>query len=108
MPQTVVDMVVSEPLFDRLPFSSDQKSSRASALIMLALLVPALLTAMVPLAFLATFGASTVSVAADNPAPAMQAVAGLAVWTILFVVPAKRIIQHLGTSRAVRTSTPSW
>jgi Na+/melibiose symporter-like transporter len=102
MPQAVVDMVVPEPHFDRLPFSADQKSSRVSGLIMLALLVPALLAAMVLLALLAAFGPSAFSIAADNPAAAAQVVVGLAVWTVLFVVPAKRIAQRLGTRRTVR------
>jgi hypothetical protein len=101
MAQVVVDMVVSEPLFDRLPFKVDQKSSRATALIMLALLVPVLLAVIAPLGLLAAFATLAFSMAAGNPAAAAQVVVGLAVWTILFAVPAKRIIQRLGISRKV-------
>jgi hypothetical protein len=103
MMQAVVDVVESEPVFDRLPFSADQETSRPSALIMFALLVPAVLTVMVPLGLLAAFGAPILSMAADNPAASAQVLGGTAVWTGLFLVPAKRIVQRLlGISRKVR------
>lgn len=101
MPQAIFDVVVSDPLFAHLPFSVDQRSSRTSSLIMLMLLVPALVTLMVPVGLLAVFAMPVFSVAADNPAAAAQVLVGLGVWTVLFALPAKRIIQRFGKGRKI-------
>jgi len=101
MPQAVVDILASDPLFAKLPFSVDQRSSRASALIMLLLLVPALVTLLVPLGLLAVFAGPVAAIAASDPAAAIQVVLGLGLWTVLFVVPAKRLVQRFGRERRV-------
>jgi len=102
MPQAMLVVVASNPEFDRLPFSVAQKSSRASAVIMLLLLIPAVATMLVPISLLAAFATPALWAAAEHPGAAVQVVLGLAVWTVLFVVPTKRIIQRLGTARDVR------
>ena len=102
MPQAVLDIVACDTLFDRLPLTVDQRSSRASALIMLLLLVPALLMVLVPVALLATFPTPALGVAADNPGAAAQVLFGVGLWTVLFAVPAKRLIQHFGSIRKIR------
>jgi len=102
MPQAVFEVVASDPLFAHLPFSIDQKSSRASGLILLMLLVPGLVTLLVPLGLLAAFAAPVLAIAAENPAAAAQVLLGLGLWTVLFVIPGKRIVQHFGTGRKIR------
>jgi hypothetical protein len=102
MPQVLLDIVASNPLFDRLPLNVQQKSSRSSALIMLLLLVPAVLTMLVPVGLLAAFAAPALWTATENPVAATQVVVGLVIWTVLFVVPAKRLVQRFGTAREIR------
>ncbi len=102
MPQALLVVVASNPLFDRLPLSVEQKSSRASAAIMLLLLVPAVLMVLVPVGLLAAFAAPALWAAAEHPVAAAQVILGLGVWTLLFVVPAKRIVQRFGAGREVR------
>lgn len=102
MPQAMLVVVASSPLFDRLPFRVEQKTSRASAVIMLLLLVPAVAAMLVPVGLLAAFATPTLWAAAEHPGAAAQVALGLGIWTLLFVVPAKRIIQRFGTSREVR------
>ena len=100
-PQAVLDVVACDPPFDRLPLTIDQTSSRASALIMLLLLVPALLVGLVPTALLVAFASSSLGVAADHPGAAAQVLVGIAVWTVMFVLPAKRIVQRFGVARRI-------
>jgi hypothetical protein len=99
--QAVLDTVACDHPFDRLPLTIDQKSSRASALIMLALLVPALLVGLVPTALLVAFASSSWGVAADHPGAAAQVLVGIGLWTVLFVLPAKRIVQRFGVVRRI-------
>jgi hypothetical protein len=102
MPQAVFEVVASDPLFTHLPFSIDQRSSRASGLILLLLLVPGLVTLLVPLGLLAAFAMPVLTIAAEHPAAAAQVLVGLGLWTVLFVIPGKRIVQHFGTGRKIR------
>lgn len=106
-PQAVLDTVAGNPLFDRLPLIINQKSSRASALIMLMLLVPALLVGLVPTALLVAFASSSWGVAADHPGAAAQVLVGIGLWTVLFVLPAKRILQRFGAIRRICVETGS-
>jgi hypothetical protein len=106
-PQAVLDIVACDHPFDRLPLTIEQKSSRASALIMLALLVPALLVGLVPTALLVAFASSSWVVAADHPGAAAQVLVGIGLWTVLFVLPAKRIVQRFGIVRRIHIDTGS-
>lgn len=101
MPPATLDTVASNPLFDHLPVRIAHRSSKTSATLMLVLLVPAVAVLLVPLALLAAFAIPALWAATEHPAAAAQVAAGLAVWTALFVVPAKRIIQRFGASRDV-------
>jgi hypothetical protein len=105
MPPQAVDTVASAPPFDHLPLTIDQTSSRASALIMLVLLVPALLVGLVPTALLVAFASSSLGVAADHPGAAAQVLLGIGLWTVLFVLPAKRIVQRFGIVRRIHIDT---
>lgn len=100
-PQAVLDIVACDPPFDRLPLTIEQKSSRISALIMLMLLVPALLVVLVPTGLLVAYASSSLGVAADHPGAAAQVLVGIGLWTVLFVLPAKRIVQRFGTVRRI-------
>jgi hypothetical protein len=100
-PQAVLDTVACNHPFDRLPLTIDQKSSPISALIMLLLLVPALLVGLVPTALLVAYASSSWGIAADNPGAAAQVLVGIAMWTVLFVLPAKRIVQRFGAARRI-------
>jgi hypothetical protein len=102
MPQAVLEIVASTSLFESLPFNIAQRSSRTSALIILLLLLPALGTTLVPASILVVFGPTALSIAADNPGAAAQVVVGLVLWSVIFVMPAKRIIQRFGTGRQIR------
>jgi len=102
MPQAAFEIVASDAPFDWLPINLEQRSSRSSSVILLLLLVPALAMMLVPLALLAALGVSTLGVAAEQPLAALQVLVGLAIWTVLFVLPAKRILQRFGVTRAVR------
>jgi hypothetical protein len=104
-PQAVLDVVASASPFDRLPLTIDQTSSRASALIMLLLLVPALLVGLVPTALLVAFASSSLGVAADHPGAAAQVLVGIGLWTVLFVLPAKRIVQRFGFVRKIHVDS---
>lgn len=101
MSTTTLDVIVSDDRFTALPLRVEHTSSRASGIIRLVLLVPALATLMVPLGLLAAFAAPAATVAATNPVAALQAVLGLCLWTALFALPAKRIIQGVGRGRRV-------
>jgi hypothetical protein len=104
-PQAVLDIVACDPPFDRLPLTIEQKSSRISALIMLMLLVPALLVVLVPTGLLVAYASSSLGVAADHPGAAAQVLVGIGLWTVLFVLPAKRIVQRFGTVRRIQVDT---
>src|SRR5262249_48342829 len=104
MPNAPVDILASasSPDFLRLPLTIEQHFSRSSALMLLLLLVPALVMLLVPVAVLAASAPPAVAPAAQNPMAALQAVIGLLLWAVLFVVPAQRIVGRLGAARSVR------
>ena len=55
-----------------------------------------------PAVLLAATATPALWAAADNPLAALQVVAGLGLWTALFIVPARRLLQRFGTQRSVR------
>jgi hypothetical protein len=102
MPQPLYDTVATPAALEALPIRLAQHSSSASALIMLALLVPALLlTALVPLGLLAASATPALDIAADHPGDAAQALIGLAISLALFGVPAGRAVRRLGCGRSI-------
>jgi hypothetical protein len=107
MPQALAPSIfASANPFESLPLTIDQKSSRACALVMLALVVPALCAVILPVAIVLVLAAQEVWEAMRSKPVAVSTLAvGLVVWTALFLIPAKRIIQRGWNHRSVRITT---
>jgi hypothetical protein len=101
MPEAVLDIVASTSIFEALPFSSEQRSSRTSALLILMLLIPGIGLALVPIVLLVAFAADTFGTATDNPGAAVQALVGILVWAFMFLVPATRMLQRFVAERRI-------
>jgi len=104
MPQAATPSIVASTIpFDGLPLTIDQKSSRASALVVLALIVPPLCAVILPVALVLVLAAQDVWEAMRSKPLAVATLAmGLVVWAALFLIPAKRIIQRRWNHRSVR------
>ena len=87
--------------WDRLPITIET-AARLSTAVRLSLLVPTLAVMVSPAVLLAATATPALWAAADNPLAATQVVAGLGLWTALFIVPARRLLQRFGTQRSVR------
>jgi hypothetical protein len=98
----------SAPLspFHSLPFEVEHKASRATPVILLLLLVPALATVIVPLALVLAFAAQDLwQAVAQRPFAATILGAGLIAWLGLLLAAAKRLLVHFGNRRRVRIDT---
>jgi hypothetical protein len=84
------------------PLAIEQKSARGRATLPLLLLAPAVATMLAPLGLIAVSVVPTLEIIADNPLAALQASAGIALWTGLFVVPVRRLLRHWRCARSVR------
>jgi hypothetical protein len=105
MPPAAFEFSSPAPDFDRLPIALEQRCSRLGATARLLLLVPALLSLVVPLVLVAARAAevpATLSVLADKPLAAIELAFALALWTILFVLPIKGLIGRFACARSVR------
>jgi hypothetical protein len=105
MPPAAFEFCSPAPDFDRLPIALEQRFSRLGTTARLLLLVPALLSLIIPLALVAARAAetpATLSVLADKPLAAIELAFALALWTILFVVPIKGLIGQFACARSVR------
>ena len=104
MPQAATPSIVaSTSPFDGLPLTIDQKSSRASALVVLALVVPPLCAVILPVALVLVLAAQDAWEAMRSKPLAVATLAmGLVVLAALFLIPAKRIIQRRWNHRSVR------
>ena len=87
-------------LWDRLPITIET-AARLSTAVRLSLLVPTLAVMVSPAVLLAATATPALWAAADNPLAATQVVAGLGLWTALFIVPARRLLQRFGSQRSV-------
>jgi hypothetical protein len=87
--------------WDRLPITIES-TARLSTAVRLSLLVPTLAVMVSPAVLLAATATPALWSAADNPLAAAQVVAGLGLWTALFIVPARRLLQRFGSHRSVR------
>jgi len=106
MPQATPSIVASACPFDSLPISIERESSRTSALVVLALAVPALCAVIVPVVLVLAFAAREVWEAMINkPVEVAGLASGRVAWAALFLVPAKRIIQRGWNHRNVRITT---
>jgi hypothetical protein len=101
MSNTTLDFADPDMQLASLPLTIEHASSRTSNAIMLALLVPALAILIIPLGLLAAFATPAVSAGANNPVAAAQAFIGLCMWTALFALPCKRLIQHFGRAQHI-------
>ena len=86
--------------WDRLPITIET-ATRLSTAVRLSLLVPTLAVMVSPAVLLAATATPALWAAADNPLAATQVVAGLGLWTALFIVPARRLLQRFGSQRSV-------
>jgi hypothetical protein len=105
MPPAAFEFSSPAPDFDRLPIALEQRYSRLGATARLLLLVPALVSLIIPLALVAARVAeapATLSVLADKPLAAIELAFALALWTILFVLPIKGLIGQFACARSVR------
>lgn len=102
MPQASLDSHASELPFFTLPLCIEHRSSRLSSLIVVTLLGMALVGLVLPVWLLAVFAVPALWIATDSPGAALQVLGGLAVWTGLFVLPAKGLLARFGTSRTIR------
>jgi hypothetical protein len=105
MPPAAFEFSSPAPDFDCLPIVLEQRCSRLAATARLLLLVPALISLVVPLALVAaraTEVPATLSVLADKPLAAIELAFALALWTILFVLPIKGLIGQFACARSVR------
>jgi hypothetical protein len=87
--------------FDRLPVRIEHGASRRAAAVGVLLLPPVVAVMLAPALVLFCSPAQALSSALDNPFAATHAAVGIALWTGLFVVPARRLLQRLGVRVAV-------
>ena len=95
--------VVSSSPFHSLPFAVEHKSSRTTALLLMALLVPVLVMVILPLGLVLIFAADDLWQALSHkPLAASILGTGLAAWVALLLAAAKRLVQRFGNRRRVR------
>ncbi len=102
MPQAELEIVDAPQIFEGLPLEMNQRTSTASAVTKLVLLVPALMLVMVPVASLVVFSAPSLPQIAEHPAEALLGGAGVVVFLALFGMPLWRAVRSLGLRRHVR------
>lgn len=104
MPFFAFDKVTPITGFAALPLRLEQSASRSHALARLSLLLPAGLAVSVPLALLGWHVAhepNLIELLASRPVAAAQVAMGIALWMILFVLPALRAFHSLWSQRQV-------
>lgn len=101
------DSVFPEALPQQLPWRLEQRTSLASGLLRLAVLLPAVAVMLVPFGMVAAQGiadSETRAAIAANPLSAAQLLAGMAMWLALFALPLKRTVETLARSRVVEVA----
>lgn len=101
MPQSILQVVGSASTFETLPVTVKQQFSMASALMRLAVLLPALLLVLVPVASL-ILSATGLSLLAQHPVEALVGVGGALLFLTLFGLPFARTVDALARRRTVR------
>lgn len=100
-----IDTVTPAAFPQKLPIDLDQRTSRTQAIFFLALLLPAVLAMLVPLAFVtmtALAEPSAREAIAARPWTTLLTFAGLAIWLALWSVPLRRFWASLTFSRRVK------
>jgi hypothetical protein len=88
--------------FRSLPYEVEHKASRATPIILMLLLVPAMAMVMLPLGLVLAFASHDLWEAmAHKPLPATILGAGLIAWLGLLLAAAKRLLSHYGNRRRV-------
>jgi hypothetical protein len=101
MPQAALSRVAPAP-FRSLPFEVEHKSSRTTAVVLMALLVPALAMVVLPVGMILTFASHDLwDAATHKPLPVLILGGGIVAWVAMLVVSAKRLVQHFGSRRRV-------
>lgn len=101
------DHVEPTPSFEALPIRIELTTSRAGALVKLALLTPMMILVAVPISMIAAqAGAeqSALDYVMEHPVSSAQIAVGLMMWAALFLIPLKRIIARMGARRVVEIS----
>lgn len=101
MPQAVLEIVGSPQKLEALPLQVTQRFSTTSVIARLAILIPAMLLVMIPVASL-TGSAFALAQAAEHPGDALLAGVGIAIFLALFGFPLSRAVAALGSQRTVR------
>ncbi len=101
MPQAVLEIVGPSQKLESLPLQVTQKVSTTSAIVRLALIIPAILLVLIPVTSLPD-SAFALAQAAEHPGDALLAGIGIAIFVALFGFPLSRAIAALGSQRTVR------
>jgi hypothetical protein len=98
------DQIAPPSDFDRLPIRFVGTASRASAVVRLLMLLPAMAVLIVPLMLViahASGETAGIGLISERPLSAAQILIGIAVWCALFFLPARDIVMRLGAERTV-------
>lgn len=98
------DKVVPEQVPNQLPIRFEQSTSRASIVLRLLLLVPALVIVAVPLTLLAAHAVAepaALHFLAEHPLTTVQISLAIAICALLFVRPLQRLLVRAGAKRQV-------
>ena len=98
---TVTLAETAAPPLAALPFVFEDQASRPGQLIRLAILLPAALAVLVPIALIGRRFEDLAAIAGGDPVASVQLLAGLGIWIILFVMPVIRLIASFGWRRRV-------
>lgn len=107
MRKTEIDSVTPSNFPEALPIALEQRTSRTQAVFFLALLLPAILAMLVPVAFLAATAVADQSARealTARPSTTILTLAGLAIWLGLWSIPLRRFWSSLTYSRHVSIS----
>lgn len=102
MPQATRSTNALPRAFDQLPLSVKTRASGASIVLFLSLAAPAMSLLALLVGALTALGSETLTVARQHPGAALQGMAGLALCTVLFVLPALRVVRSLLHRQSIR------
>jgi hypothetical protein len=102
MPQATRCTVAFPSAFDQLPLSVKTRASGVSIVFFLSLAAPAMSVLALLVGALIALGSESLAVARQHPGAALQSLAGLALCTALFVLPALRVVRSLLHRQSIR------
>ncbi len=101
MPQATFLVLSPNGPLTHLPFKLEQQSSRVSAILRLALILPALVGVFLPLGLVAAHAGDVASAAQARPMAAAQIATATILWLMLFGLPAFGLLRRFGVHRTV-------